>query len=177
MEFQETDLPDVWLVKPVPIEDERGSFARIFCAEEFGARGLETDFVQHSQSHSVKRGTLRGLHFQARPHEEVKLVRCLAGAMWDVVVDNRPGSPTYLQWASFLLTPENRHQVLIPKGFAHGFQTLEDDTVTHYLISEFYKPEAARGLRFDDPAIGIEWPLEPTEMSRKDLSWPLLSDR
>ncbi len=176
MEFTETSLPGVWLVDPVPFKDERGSFARLFCAREFEAHGLETRFVQHSQSHSVERGTLRGMHFQAAPHEEVKLVRCVAGAMWDVVVDNRPDSPTYLQWAGFVLTPENQREVLIPKGFAHGFQTLEDNTLTHYLISEFYEPSAARGLRYDDPEIGIKWPLPPATMSQKDLSWPMLSD-
>lgn len=176
MDFKETSLPGVWLVDPTPFKDERGSFARLFCAREFGAHGLETEFVQHSQSHSVKRGTLRGMHFQATPHEEVKLVRCLAGKMLDVVVDNRPDSPTYLQWEGFLLSPENQRQILIPKGCAHGFQTLEDNTVTHYLISQFYEPDAARGLRFDDPDIGIKWPLEPTAMSPKDVSWPLLSE-
>ncbi|GAB4361860.1 MAG: dTDP-4-dehydrorhamnose 3,5-epimerase [Oricola sp.] len=177
MDYTETDLPGLWLVDPVPFEDERGSFARLFCVREFEERGLETNFVQHSQSLTLKRGTLRGLHYQAAPYQEAKLVRCVAGAIWDVAVDIRPDSPTYLKWAGFLLTPENRRQVFIPKGFANGFQTLADNSVKQYLISEYYQPEAARGLRYDDPEIGVEWPLPPTTMSEKDQSWPLLADR
>lgn len=175
MILTETSLKGAWLVSPEPAVDERGSFARTFCVREFAEHGLETDFVQHSRSVSVRKGTIRGMHFQGEPHGEVKLVSCIAGAILDVIVDVRPASPTYLEWLAFELTPENGRELYIPKGFAHGFQTLSDNAAVHYLISEYYRPEAGRGLRFDDPAIGIDWPLAPTVVSAKDRGWPLLA--
>ena len=172
MLFTKTQLEGAWLVEPEPIRDSRGWFARTFCEREFEAHGLETRFVQHSTSQNVQRGTLRGMHFQTAPHAEVKLVRCLKGAIYDVIIDLNPGSPTYRQWQGFELSASNMRQIYIPKGFAHGFQTLDDECEIGYLISEFYAPEASSGLRWDDPAFGINWPLPVSVMSDKDKSWP-----
>lgn len=174
MQFAETGLAGAYLVEPEPIADDRGFFARTFCVGEFGERGLETSFLQHSISFSRRTGTLRGMHFQNPPHAETKLVSCSQGAIFDVIVDLRPASPTYLQWASFELTPDNRRQLYIPGGFAHGFITLNDDTVVQYLISKMHVPEASRGFCHDDPAVGIRWPMVPSVMSERDRSWPLL---
>jgi dTDP-4-dehydrorhamnose 3,5-epimerase len=174
MRFEETALKGAWLVAPEPIHDDRGFFARSFCIKEFGARGLETRFVQHSLSFSLKRHTLRGVHFQRAPHAEVKIVSCVQGAIFDVVVDLRPASPTFRRWAAFELTAQNRLQLYIPKGFAHGHQTLVHDTTVAYLISEFHVPAAASGIRYDDPALGIDWPASPSILSDKDREWPTL---
>lgn len=174
MRFVETELSGAWLVEPEPVADARGSFMRTFCENEFADRGLETRFVQHSQSHSILRGTLRGMHFQLPPHGEVKLVSCISGAIYDVVVDLRPASPTLYQWVGVELTPENRRQIYVPEGFAHGFQTLTDDAVVSYMISRFYAPMASVGVRHDDPVLAIYWPLRPTAMSDRDRAWPLL---
>jgi len=173
--FHETSLEGAWLIEPEPVRDERGFFARTFCVAEFAERGLETGFVQHSMSHSRQVHTIRGMHFQDPPHQEVKLVHCIAGAIYDVVVDLRPRSPTYLQWTGFELTSSNHHQLYIPAGFAHGLQTLTDDATVVYLISQFYAPEAANGLRFDDPALGIRWPAPPSVLSDRDRRWPRFS--
>jgi len=172
LQFVPSGLDGAWLIRLDPARDDRGSFARTFCAREFAARGLETDFKQHSVSCSKRKGTLRGLHFQYPPHDEVKLVRCLSGAIWDVIVDLRPDSPTFRQWRGFELSAGRQDQLYIPKGFAHGFQTLSDDAHVNYLISAFYAPEAAGGVRYDDPAFGISWPLEVSTISDKDLGWP-----
>ena len=162
------------LIHPEPSSDHRGSFTRLFCEREFSARGLETRFPQLSQSATHIHGTVRGLHFQRSPHSEVKLVRCAKGAIFDVIVDLRPGSSTYRHWQGFELTAENGNQLYIPQGFAHGFQTLSDACEVAYMISAFYFPEAAAGVRFDDPALGIAWPLPVTDLSDKDRAWPLL---
>jgi dTDP-4-dehydrorhamnose 3,5-epimerase len=172
MRFDETTLRDAWLIEPLPARDHRGFFARTFCAQEYADHGLTTRFVQHNTSHSVAKGTLRGMHFQRAPHGEVKVVSCLKGAIWDVIIDLRPQSPTHRQWRGFELTAENRRQVYVPEAFAHGFQTLCDDTEVGYLISAFYAPDAAAGVRYDDPAFAIEWPLPPTVISEKDRTWP-----
>jgi dTDP-4-dehydrorhamnose 3,5-epimerase len=174
MRFHETRLSGVLLIESEPLLDERGFFARTFCVAEFAERGLETTFVQHSMSLSKRRHTLRGLHFQTAPHVEAKLVSCISGTVFDVVVDIRPASPTWLQWQSFELSEENRRQLYIPKGFAHGFQTLTNDAVVNYLISEFHAAEAASGLRFDDPMLAIDWPAAPAAISDRDRRWPLL---
>jgi dTDP-4-dehydrorhamnose 3,5-epimerase len=174
MRFGMTGLEGAWLIDQEPARDERGAFARTFCVREFAAHGLETNFVQHSMSTSTRRHTLRGMHFQREPHAEVKLVSCVRGAIYDVIVDLRPQSPTRLKWQGFELTEANRTQLYIPKGFAHGFLTLEPDTVVSYLISEFYAPEAASGVRFDDPLLAIDWPAQPAVVSEKDRNWPLL---
>ncbi|TXR48331.1 dTDP-4-dehydrorhamnose 3,5-epimerase [Phyllobacterium endophyticum] len=174
MRFTETKLNGAWLVEVLPISDDRGSFARTFCLNEFKEHGLETRFVQHSMSHSVRKHTLRGMHFQLAPHEEVKVVSCIRGAIMDVIIDLRPHSPTCRQWAAYELSESNGRQLYIPKGFAHGFQTLRDDAIVSYLISEFYHPQASTGVRWDDPAFGIEWPALPSVLSDKDQVWPLM---
>ena len=172
MQFIPGTLYGVWIVGLEPAVDDRGHFARTFCVREFGGLGLETRFVQHSLSLTRKVGSLRGMHFQMAPHTEVKLVRCVRGAMHDVLIDLRPDSPTYMKWEAFELTPENGRQLYVPAGLAHGFQTLAPDTEAHYLISEFYAPTAASGVRHDDPAFNIAWPLAVAEISDRDRAWP-----
>ncbi|MFZ5865529.1 MAG: dTDP-4-dehydrorhamnose 3,5-epimerase [Thermodesulfobacteriota bacterium] len=172
MKFTETELPGAFLIELEPNEDDRGFFARTFCRTEFEERGLVTDFVQSSISFNKKKGTLRGMHFQAPPREEVKLVRCTRGSVYDVIVDLRPGSPTFKHWTALELSADNRWSLYIPKGFAHGFQTFEDNSELLYMISEPYHPESARGVRWDDPAFGIAWPFEPTTVSETDKSYP-----
>jgi len=172
MRFEETKLCGAWLIEAEPAHDQRGFFARTFCVREYAERGLVTGFVQHSTSYSQETGTLRGMHFQRAPRGEVKVVSCLRGAIWDVIIDLRPESPTYRRWQGFELTAENQRQLYVPEGFAHGFQTLSDDARVGYLISAFYAPLAASGLRYDDPALAIDWPLPVTAISEKDRSWP-----
>ena len=172
MRFHPTPLRDAWLVDPEPLRDGRGFFARTFCAREFAANGLETNYPQHSMSFSGRRGTLRGMHFQREPYGEVKLVRCVSGAIWDVIIDMRPDSPTFRRWYGVELSDQNGRQFYIPHGFAHGFQTLTDNVQVNYLISEPYAPDAASGVRYDDPSFEIAWPLPVTTISEKDLLWP-----
>jgi dTDP-4-dehydrorhamnose 3,5-epimerase len=177
MRFLETELDGARLIELEPVRDERGFFSRSFCAKEFAAHGLETNFVQHSLSYSAARGTLRGMHFQAAPHSEVKVVDCVKGSIWDVIIDMRLHSPTYRGWRGFELTAENHRQLYIPAGFAHGFQTLSDGTEVHYLISANYEPSAARGLRYNDPSFAIKWPLPITAIAAKDRAWPDFPDQ
>jgi dTDP-4-dehydrorhamnose 3,5-epimerase len=177
MRFVETELRDAWLIEPVPARDLRGFFARTFCAREFADHGLTARFVQHSTSYSAARGTLRGMHFQRAPHGEAKVVSCLQGVIWDVIIDLRPESPTYRGWRGFELDAENRRQLYVPEGFAHGFQTLCDDTEVGYLISAFYAPHAGDGVRYNDPAFSIDWPLAVSAISAKDRTWPDFVDR
>lgn len=172
MHFQATKLADVFVVIPERITDERGFFARTWCQEEFRAQGLVTELVQCNVSYNAKQGTLRGMHYQAAPYEEVKLIRCTMGAIYDVVVDVRPNSSSYLQWIAVELTAENRTMLYVPGGFAHGFLTLMDNTEVFYQMSQFYHPTASRGLRWDDPALGILWPIMPQVISAKDSSYP-----
>ena len=172
MKFCSTKLRGAYLIQLQPARDKRGFFARTFCVDEFKTHGLVTDYPQHSFSFSAHRGTLRGMHFQREPSGETKLVRCVQGAIFDVIIDIRPDSPTYRSWQHFELSSENDHQLYIPKGFAHGFQTLTDDVAVNYLISAPYEPELASGIRFDDSSFGISWPLAVTEISEKDLHWP-----
>jgi dTDP-4-dehydrorhamnose 3,5-epimerase len=174
MRFIAAELAGVWIIEPEPHEDGRGLFARTFCAREFREHGLVDTFVQCNTSWNARKGTLRGLHYQLPPSSEVKLVRCTAGALWDVLVDLRPDSPTYLQHVGVELTAKNRRALYIPEMFAHGFQTLEDDTEVFYQMSEFYAPKSARGLRFDDPKLAIKWPLPVTSISGQDRHWTLL---
>lgn len=173
MKFIETELNGAYIIEPERIEDERGFFARTFCEQEFAAHRLEIRFVQCSVSFNQRRGTLRGLHYQAAPHTEAKLVRCTAGAAFDVIVDIRPGSPTYKRWLGVELSSGNYRMLYIPEGFAHGFQSLEDRTELFYQISKPHAPEAARGIRWDDPAIGISWPMKPLVVSARDQGFPL----
>jgi dTDP-4-dehydrorhamnose 3,5-epimerase len=174
MIFNETTLPGVYLLEPEKRADHRGFFARTWCAGEFGAHGLTAEFVQRNLSVNPVKGTLRGIHYQAAPYQEDKLVSCTRGAIFDVVVDLRPASPTYLCWYGAELTDGNYAMLYVPKGFGHGFQSLTDDCEVNYLVSEAYHPDAGRGVRADDPAINIRWPLEVTRISEQDLSWPLL---
>lgn len=174
MKFVPTSLEGAFVVEPELLEDERGCFARSFCRDEFVAHGLDPAVIQCNISFNRRRGTLRGLHYQVKPHEEAKLVRCTRGAVWDVIVDLREGSPTLYRWFATELTAENRRALYVPRGFAHGFQTLVDDSELFYQMSEFYHPESARGVRWDDPVIGISWPLRDPVLSLRDRSYPLL---
>jgi dTDP-4-dehydrorhamnose 3,5-epimerase len=171
--FVETALPGAFVVELERREDERGFFARAWCRREFEQHGLAGRLVQCNVSFNKRSGTLRGMHYQVAPHEEAKLVRCTSGAVYDVIVDLRPGSSAFKQWVGVELTAENRRALYVPEGLAHGYQTLVDGTETLYQVSEFYAPESERGVRWDDPAFGIEWPEapEPT-VSEKDRSWP-----
>ncbi|MFL6196447.1 MAG: dTDP-4-dehydrorhamnose 3,5-epimerase [Thermoanaerobaculia bacterium] len=172
MIFRETPLAGAWILEPERFADERGFFARTYCRRDFEERGLDPAVAQCSVSFNHRRGTLRGLHFQAAPHEEVKLVRVTRGAVWDVIVDLRPGSPTSGRHFGVKLTADEGNALYIPKGFAHGFQTLEDGSEVFYQISEFYAPESAQGYRWDDPAFAIPWPEPPSVISEKDLHLP-----
>jgi dTDP-4-dehydrorhamnose 3,5-epimerase len=172
MLFRSTGLAGVRLIDLEPVRDERGLFARTFCTRELAAQGLETGFVQHSISVTERVGSVRGMHFQKSPHEEVKLLRCIRGAIHDVLIDIRPDSPTYGRCEAYELTAENRRQLYVPAGLAHGFQTLLPDTEVGYLISAFYAPAAAAGIRHDDPAFAIAWPLPVADISPKDRAWP-----
>jgi dTDP-4-dehydrorhamnose 3,5-epimerase len=174
MKVTTTPLPGVTIVDLEYLTDDRGFFARTFCQREFAAAGLATDFVQTSISYNRQRATLRGLHYQDDPFQEEKVVRCTRGAVFDVAVDLRTASPTYGQWTSIELTAENRRALYIPTGCAHGFETLVDDTELLYLISQFYQPKLARGIRWDDPAIGVVWPIADPLLSPRDASHPLL---
>lgn len=157
-----------------PRVDERGMFARTFCAQEFAAAGLATEFVQANISTNARAGTVRGLHFQRAPHAEVKLVRCVKGALYDVIVDMREGSQTYLRWFGAELSDDNGLMMYVPKGFAHGYQALTDGATAFYMVSAFYAPQAEGGLRYDDPRLAIAWPRAVCDISDKDAQWPLL---
>jgi dTDP-4-dehydrorhamnose 3,5-epimerase len=170
--YHETTLPGAFLLEIERREDERGYFARVMCGLELASRGLVDHFVQTNHSYNKRSGTLRGMHYQKPPHEEVKLVRCVAGAIYDVIVDLRPDSPTYLKWEGFELTAENGRVLYVPEGFAHGLMALEDETHVTYQVSHPYTPGAESGLRFDDPSIGIVWPGPVKVISKKDASWP-----
>lgn len=174
MKFYETPLPGVWLIEPERIGDERGWFARTFDRHEFQTRGLNPDVAQCNASYNARRDTLRGMHYQAEPYGESKLVRCARGAIFDVAVDLRPNSPSLCGWHGVELSAENGHALYVPAGLAHGFQTLTDDCEVIYQMGHSYVPEAARGVRFDDPAFGIAWP-EPHStriVSERDASYP-----
>jgi dTDP-4-dehydrorhamnose 3,5-epimerase len=174
MHFTKTNLAGAYIIEPQLHQDGRGLFTRTYCAREFREQGLMDAFVQCNTSWNARKGTVRGLHYQLPPSTEVKLVRCTAGALWDVIVDLRPDSPTYLQHVALELTASNRLALYIPEMFAHGFQALEDATEVFYQMSDFYAPKLAQGIRYDDPKIGIKWPLPTTSISEQDLRWSLL---
>ena len=176
MKFFETTLSDCYEIEMLPLGDERGYFMRTFCTREFIEAGLNPELAQASVSFNRDKGTLRALHFQAHPSMEDKLVRCLAGAIFDVAVDLRPGSPTFGRWHGVELTADNNLQLYIPKGFAHGFQTIAPDSVVAYHIAQHYEPALTAGVRWDDPEIGISWPLPPVNQSPRDLGLPVLAD-
>jgi dTDP-4-dehydrorhamnose 3,5-epimerase len=174
MIFSETAIPGTWVIDVEPASDERGDFARTFDVDEFAARGISTDVVQCSASFNTRAGTLRGMHYQAGDAAECKLVRCTAGAVYDVMVDLRPDSPTHARWYAVELSSERRNAVYVPRGVAHGFQTLFDRSEVLYMIDRRHDPAAARGVRWDDPAFAIEWPAAPRDriISARDSSFP-----
>jgi dTDP-4-dehydrorhamnose 3,5-epimerase len=172
MKFHTTALAGAYVIELERHGDERGFFARAFCQREFAAQGLAGEWVQINNSLSAQRGTLRGLHYQMAPSQEVKLVRCIRGALWDCILDVRPMSPTFGTWFGVTITAENRLSVYVPRGCAHGFISLEDATETLYCVDEYYAPERERGIRWDDPAFSIRWPIEPVVISDKDANHP-----
>ncbi|MDW7981063.1 MAG: dTDP-4-dehydrorhamnose 3,5-epimerase [Verrucomicrobiales bacterium] len=172
MKFIETPLKGAYVIELDPRADERGWFARFFCKQEFEQHGLCNNIVQINNSFSKHKGTLRGMHYQVPPRAEDKIVRCIRGAFYDVIVDLRPDSPTFLQHFGIELNAENRKMLFVPKGFAHGFLTLVDETEALYLVTEFYSPQHERGLRYNDPKLGIKWPFEPVVISQKDRQHP-----
>ncbi|HMQ29542.1 MAG TPA: dTDP-4-dehydrorhamnose 3,5-epimerase [Chloroflexaceae bacterium] len=172
MIFTETELKGAYIVDIERREDDRGFFARTWCQQEFEAHGLVARIVQANTSYNKRKGTLRGMHYQNAPFAETKLVRAVRGAIYDVIVDLRPDSPTYRRWIGVELTADNRRALFVPEGFAHGFQTLEDDTDVAYQVSAFYTPGAEGGARYNDPAFDIQWPLPVSVISDKDAAWP-----
>lgn len=174
MKFNPAGISGVFLIEIEPQSDERGFFARSWCREEFARHGLNAALSQCSISFNLRRGTLRGMHWQAAPHPEAKLVRCTAEAIYDVVLDLRPDSGTFGRWQAFEINAANRHMVYVPEGVAHGFQTLADGSEVFYQISEPHHPECARGVRWDDPAFNIAWPLPVSALSEKDHSYPFI---
>lgn len=175
MIFTETRLQGAFVIEPERIGDERGFFARTWCEREFRMHGLNPRLVQCNVSFNRKKGTLRGMHYQAEPHGEAKLVRCTMGSIYDVIIDTRPESSTFRQWVAVELTAENRKMLYVPQGFAHGFQSLEDETEVLYHMSEFYVGDSAHGVRWDDPAFGIQWPEAERIISERDLRFSLLA--
>lgn len=175
MKFRPTALSGIWLIELELREDERGFLARTYCQREFAEHGLTTAWPQCNLTLTKQRGLIRGMHFQTEPRPETKLIRCCAGAVFDVVIDVRPGSPTFGRWEGFELTASNRTTLYIPGGFAHGFQCLVDDCELFYQMSEFYMPELARGIRWNDPAVNILWPIPDPLLSERDRNLPLLS--
>ena len=172
MKFLPVGLDGAWLVELEPRGDERGFFSRTWCEREAAAVGLHPRWVQANGSFSRDAGTLRGMHFQSAPAQEAKLVRCIRGAIFDVAVDLRPASPTYLKWYGAELTADNRRALYVPEDFAHGFLSLSENAEVSYMVSQFYTPKAEGGLRWDDPAVGIKWPREVNVISEKDAKWP-----
>lgn len=172
MRFTEINLKGAFFIEPEKLEDERGFFARTFCEEEFKTRGLNSRLIQCNISYSREKGTLRGMHYQVAPYEEAKLIRCTVGAIYDVIIDLRPDSPSFKKWVGIELTAKNHGLVYIPKGFAHGFQTLADDTEVFYQMSEIYAPEYAHGIRWNDPIFAVAWPLQNPIISQRDSSFP-----
>jgi dTDP-4-dehydrorhamnose 3,5-epimerase len=174
MDFKETKIKGLYIIDLKPYSDERGFFARNFCKQEFAKAGIDFDIVQANLSLTKKKGTIRGLHFQSQPKAEDKIVQCLRGTIYDVAVDLRKDSQTFGQWVAQELSAENKKMFLIPKGFAHGFQVLEEDCLLQYFMSEFYSAELSFGVRWDDPFLGIQWPIANPFLSEKDKNWPLI---
>ena len=172
MIFTACKLKDAYLIDLDRKVDERGFFARSYCRNEFAAHGLHLDYVQSNLSFNARRATLRGMHYQARPDEEVKLIRCIRGAIYDVIIDLRKDSPTYKQWLGVELDAEGRRMLYAPAGVAHGYLTLADDTEVQYQVSAFYSPESERAVRWNDPAFNIKWPIQPEVISAKDREHP-----
>ena len=176
MRFEPTPLDGAYLIHLERREDERGFFARAFCAKEFGEHGLETDYVQANLSHNTNAGIVRGMHYQKAPHQEVKLVRCVSGEIFDAIIDLREDSPTYRKWFGAKLSAENGALMHVPRGFAHGYQALTDGAMVHYMVSAYYAPDAEGGVHHADPAIGIEWPMPVSETSPKDAAIAMIGE-
>lgn len=176
MIFSPTEVEGAFIVRPQPHEDERGFFARTFCLDEFKKHGLDPQIVQRSISYNRRRGTLRGMHFQVAPHEENKLISCIRGSIYDVIVDLRRGSTSHRRWVAVTLAAGRLETLYVPKGCAHGFITLEDETVVEYQMSEFHHPASGRGFRFDDPTFQIEWPLAPLLINERDRGYGPYAD-
>ena len=172
MKFHETPLAGAYVVELEKRGDDRGFFARAFCQNEFAEFSLPTDIAQVNNSLSADRGTLRGMHYQLAPKAETKMVRCIRGALWDCIIDLRPESPTFCQWFGEELSAENRKMMIVPKGFGHGFITLTEDVEAFYFVDEYYAPDNERGIRWNDPKFGIQWPIEPVIVSDKDQNHP-----
>ncbi len=173
MIFTETKFKGVYIIEIEKIEDERGFFSRLWCQREFSQRGLNANFVQGNLAYNHKKATVRGMHYQTPPYQEVKLIRCTKGSLYDVIIDLRPNSETYLQWFSIILSDSDYKQLYIPEGFAHGYQTLTDNVEMRYGVTQFYTPEAERGIRWNDPLFKIDWPYKDNIIiSEKDKNWP-----
>ncbi len=176
MKFVNTDIKDMYVIELEPFQDERGSFSRVFCEDEFKEIGLTKKIVQINNSSTTKKGAIRGMHFQLPPKAEIKIVKCIKGSILDVGIDLRKDSPTFLQWHGEILSANNIKMLIIPEGFAHGFQALEENIEMIYFVTEFYTPQYEGGVRFNDPKIKINWPLDVTEISKKDNEWPYIDD-
>lgn len=176
MIFTHTPLDGAYLIEPERLSDERGFFARVFCNDEFREAGISFEIAQANVSMNTHRGTVRGMHYQAVPYQEAKCVRCTKGAIYDVIIDIRPESPTFTKWIGIELTDENRQTLFVPEGFAHGFQTLRENTEVFYLMSTPYEATSGRGVRHDDPRFDIDWPVEVSMISEKDNSWPTFDE-
>ena len=174
MKFSKTDISGAWVIDPTWHQDDRGRFMRAWCAQEFADHGLDFRPVQANMGFSIHGGTVRGMHFQKETDREAKLVRCTQGAIFDVVLDLRPGSPTFGRWSGVELSAENGRMLFVPELCAHGYQTLENDTEMHYMASAFYAPDSASGVRYSDPAFDVQWPLAVTKVSAQDQTWPLV---
>lgn len=174
MKFEPAPIKDAWIITLEPVRDDRGSFSRTFCRKEFEEQGIPAPVAQCNTSFNTRAGTMRGMHFQRAPVVESKLIRCARGSLYDVIIDMRPDSPSYLQHFGIELTPENGKMLFVPGNFAHGFLTLEDRTEAFYMMGECYAPECGGGLRYDDPALGIIWPAPVAVISEQDRGWPLL---
>lgn len=174
MIFKKTPLPGAYVIEPERINDHRGFFARVWCKKELQQHGLKSELSQSNVGFSHRKGTVRGLHFQKSPFAESKIVRCTRGSIFDVIVDLRPESPSFRCWFGVQLSDENRNMIYVPEGMATGYMTLEDNTEINYHTSEFFNPAAASGVRFNDPAFGIQWPLDATVISEQDRNWPLI---
>lgn len=174
MKFLKTKIKDLYIIEPEPIQDNRGKFYRIFCEEELKEIGHTKKIVQLNQSFTKKKGAVRGMHFQNPPKAEIKIVKCINGSVFDVAIDLRKKSQTFLQWHSEILSFKNKKMLYVPEGFAHGFQALEDNVELIYFVTEFYSPKSEGGVRYNDPKINLKWPLEVSNLSDKDKNWPLI---
>ncbi len=172
MKITQTKINGVYIIEPEPREDSRGYFARVFAKEELNKAGIDFSIVHINRSLSKEKGVIRGMHYQAKPKEEDKIIQCLAGEIFDVALDLRPNSKTFGQWVSEVLNPDNKKMLLLPKGCAHGFQTLKENSVVEYFVTEYYAPDFEKGVRYNDSNFNIDWPIKDAVLSEKDANWP-----